>query len=58
MFEYVARRVVMRWEYEDALEARRMHVREATEAVRLAEERARGRWGRWGWGERAGCCGT
>lgn len=55
VFEYVARRVVMKWEYEEALEARRMHVREATETIRLADAR-RGTMGKLA--ERLSCCGS
>jgi Ras-related protein Rab-7A len=46
VFEYIARRVVRRWEYEERLEARQMHIREASgaESVRLGfGERMRGR---------------
>ncbi|KAH9836823.1 ras-domain-containing protein [Rhodofomes roseus] len=35
VFEYVARRVVMRWEYEEALDARTLHMQEADETIRL-----------------------
>lgn len=55
VFEYVARRVVMKWEYEEALEARRMHVREATETIRLADAR-RGTMGKLA--DRLSCCGS
>ncbi|KAF8054331.1 ras-domain-containing protein [Lyophyllum atratum] len=44
VFEYIARRVVRRWEYEERIEARRMHVREASAAdtIRLGLERKKG----------------
>lgn len=32
VFEYIAKRVVGRWEYEERVEARRMHMREASAA--------------------------
>jgi len=35
VFEYVARRVVMQWEYEEALDARTLHMQEADETIRL-----------------------
>ena len=36
VFEYVAERVVRRWEYEEAMEARTLHVAEAsTDTIRL-----------------------
>lgn len=42
VFEYIAKRVVMRWEYEEDMEARTMHVRDASsETIRLHERRGR-----------------
>ncbi|KAF5371408.1 hypothetical protein D9615_009655 [Tricholomella constricta] len=40
VFEYIAKRVVRRWEYEERIEARRMHIREASAAdtIRLGLE--------------------
>ncbi|TCD62524.1 hypothetical protein EIP91_006774 [Steccherinum ochraceum] len=40
VFEYVARRVVVRWEYEEAVEARTLHIREASveDTVRLGSD--------------------
>ncbi|OSX56188.1 hypothetical protein POSPLADRAFT_1094448, partial [Postia placenta MAD-698-R-SB12] len=35
VFEYVARRVVMRWEYEEALDARTLHMQEADDTIHL-----------------------
>ncbi|KAG6863194.1 hypothetical protein C0991_007649, partial [Blastosporella zonata] len=53
VFEYIARRVVRRWEYEERMEARRMHVREARAddhgAVQLELAQRIGRGG-------AACC--
>lgn len=49
VFEYVARRVVMQWEYEEALDARTLHMQEADETIRLTHSR----------GHHIGsCCGT
>ncbi|KAF8237653.1 ras-domain-containing protein [Tricholoma matsutake] len=44
VFEYIARRVVRRWEYEERLEARQMHIREASaaEPVRLGSSERTG----------------
>ncbi|EPQ61366.1 ras-domain-containing protein [Gloeophyllum trabeum ATCC 11539] len=43
VFEYIARRVVRRWEYEEAVESRVMHMQEPSESttVRLDEGRPR-----------------
>ncbi|KAF9808591.1 hypothetical protein IEO21_07807 [Rhodonia placenta] len=40
VFEYVARRVVMRWEYEEALDARTLHMQEADDTIRLTHAHA------------------
>ncbi|KZT68479.1 ras-domain-containing protein [Daedalea quercina L-15889] len=51
VFEYVARRVVMQWEYEEAVDARTLHMQEADETIRLTHEHGdRKRLG--------SCCGT
>ncbi|CAA7263615.1 unnamed protein product [Cyclocybe aegerita] len=55
VFEYIAQRVVRKWEYDEWAEARRMHFREASgaaETVRLQGSGARGQ-GTW-----AECCST
>lgn len=46
VFEYIARRVVVRQEYEEALEARTMHVREADQrmSIVLSSPPPQGRW--------------
>lgn len=54
MFVHVAARVVRKWEFEEAVEARQMSVWDAphgTSVLRLGEERE-------GWGGRVGgqCC--
>ncbi|PPQ82093.1 hypothetical protein CVT25_014339 [Psilocybe cyanescens] len=52
VFEYIAQRVVRRWEYEEWVEARTMHFREAsavTDTIRLGAERKKNKT----WGE---CC--
>ncbi|KAG6815781.1 hypothetical protein H0H87_011400 [Tephrocybe sp. NHM501043] len=53
VFDYVARRVVRRWEYDERMEARRMHVRESNDGdedmVRLVLARRT---------ERSSCCGS
>ncbi|TFK83995.1 ras-domain-containing protein [Polyporus arcularius HHB13444] len=53
VFEYIARRVVVRQEYEEALEARTMHVREAGQrmSIVLSSPPPRGRW-------QGSCCGS
>ncbi|KAI9062278.1 ras-domain-containing protein [Trametes sanguinea] len=54
VFEYVARRVVARQEYEEALEARTMHVHDADQSIRLGSVTAsEGRWAAAG-----SCCGA
>ncbi|KAK0186816.1 P-loop containing nucleoside triphosphate hydrolase protein [Armillaria mellea] len=58
VFEYIARRVVLRWEYDERIEARRLHIREASAAdtIRLGMERgSRGPGDRSRWGN---CCGS
>jgi Ras-related protein Rab-7A len=55
VFEYIAQRVVRRWEYEERLEARQMHMKEASTADTVTlgfGERIRG--STWPGG---GCCG-
>lgn len=39
VFEYIARRVVMRWEYEEVVDARTLHVQEPSETIRLGLSR-------------------
>ncbi|KAL7285985.1 hypothetical protein ACG7TL_001100 [Trametes sanguinea] len=54
VFEYVARRVVARQEYEEALEARTMHVHDADQSIRLGSVPvSEGRWAATG-----SCCGA
>ena len=54
VFEYIARRVVARQEYEEALEARTMHVHDADQSIRLGSVTAsEGRWAAAG-----SCCGA
>lgn len=55
VFEYIARRVVLRWEYDERIEARRLHIREASAAdtIRLGLERREASRSRWG-----DCCGS
>ncbi|KAH9947065.1 ras-domain-containing protein [Amylocystis lapponica] len=50
VFEYVARRVVVRWEYEEALEARTLHMQEASDTIRLTHAQGDRKWGS------ASCC--
>ncbi|TDL21216.1 ras-domain-containing protein [Rickenella mellea] len=53
VFEYVAARVVGRWEYEEALETRTMHVRDGTmDTIRLREGQGVGKR------LKGSCCGT
>ncbi|KAH7881871.1 P-loop containing nucleoside triphosphate hydrolase protein [Phlebopus sp. FC_14] len=56
VFEYIARRVVMRWEYEEAMDARTLHVQDSsstgTETIRLGLARRETEWH----GTRS-CCG-
>ena len=56
VFEYVVRRVVKKWEYEEALDARTMHIRETSnsDTIRLGLAGANGRQGRKGEGRM--CC--
>ncbi|KAI0074807.1 P-loop containing nucleoside triphosphate hydrolase protein [Panus rudis PR-1116 ss-1] len=35
VFEYIAKRVVMQWEYEEAVEARTLHIQDADDTIRL-----------------------
>lgn len=58
VFEYIAKRVVRRWEYEERLEARRMHFREASAAdtIRLGLEGGKG--GKEGSARWGACCGS
>jgi len=53
VFEYVAKRVVERWEYEEQQEARKLHFREASTAAETIRLIGLAR------GEKAlgGCCG-
>ncbi|KAF7798207.1 hypothetical protein EIP86_009424 [Pleurotus ostreatoroseus] len=52
VFEYVARRVVARWEYEEAVDARTMHVAEGSEAtIRLGAREGQSAHRTW-------CCGS
>ncbi|KAG6906640.1 hypothetical protein DXG01_012815 [Tephrocybe rancida] len=53
VFEYIARRVVRRWEYDERIEARRLHVREASagDTVQLGLAQRMERRG-------AACCGS
>ncbi|KAH7890660.1 hypothetical protein F5I97DRAFT_1800189, partial [Phlebopus sp. FC_14] len=48
VFEYIARRVVMRWEYEEAMDARTLHVQHSsstgTETIRLGLARRETKW--------------
>ncbi|PBK88334.1 ras-domain-containing protein [Armillaria gallica] len=55
VFEYIARRVVLRWEYDERIEARRLHIREASAAdtIRLGLERREASRTRLG-----NCCGS
>ncbi|KAK0458240.1 ras-domain-containing protein [Desarmillaria tabescens] len=57
VFEYIARRVVLRWEHDERIEARRLHIREASAAdtIRLGLERGTSRSGHSKWGD---CCGS
>ena len=58
VFEYVARRVVVRQEYEEALEARTMHVREAGQRTSVLLSHTPPPSGRrWGTTGRS-CCGS
>jgi Ras-related protein Rab-7A len=52
VFEYITRRVVMRWEHEEGIEARVVHGQDARETVRLGLE------GKGAWSERhqGSCC--
>jgi len=54
VFEYIAWRVVRRWEYEENLEARQVHIRQAgaSETIRLDGQRDRSRW------TGSACCGS
>ena len=52
VFEYVAKRVVMQWEYEEALDARTLHMQEADETIRLTHSRGDHRL------LAGSCCGT
>ncbi|TFK32627.1 P-loop containing nucleoside triphosphate hydrolase protein [Crucibulum laeve] len=61
VFEYIARRVVRKWEYEEQLEARRMHFREASAAdtIRLGLQNGSRRNLLMGGGKSwSGCCAT
>ncbi|OCH89814.1 ras-domain-containing protein [Obba rivulosa] len=51
VFEYIARRVVMRWEHEEALDARTLHIQDADETIRLGHPRSERKWA-------ASCCGS
>lgn len=55
VFEYIAARVVRRWEYEERVEARRMHIREASTAdtIRLGLDGRKQEMRTW-----ARCCGS
>ncbi|KAF9468775.1 P-loop containing nucleoside triphosphate hydrolase protein [Collybia nuda] len=55
VFEYIAARVVRRWEYEEHLEARQMHIREASAAdtIMLGTNGRKQRIQTW-----SGCCGS
>lgn len=55
VFEYIAARVVRRWEYEERVEARRMHIREASAAdtIRLGLDGRKQEMRTW-----ARCCGS
>ncbi|KAG7440602.1 ras-domain-containing protein [Guyanagaster necrorhizus] len=57
VFEYIARRVVSRWEYDERIEARRLRIRDASAAdtIRLGLERGTDRSGHSRWGD---CCGS
>jgi len=57
VFDYIVLRVVKRWEYEDRLEARRMHIREtsAAETIRLG---MKGHQATKSWIFRESCCGA
>ena len=57
VFEYIAKRVVMKWEYEEAIEARTLHVRDGTMTsgvIQLDQPTKRSKLGNWmnGWS----CC--
>ncbi|KAI0716177.1 P-loop containing nucleoside triphosphate hydrolase protein [Cerioporus squamosus] len=56
VFEYIARRVVLRQEYEEAIEARTMHIREADQrmSIALSSPPPHGRWQ----GAAGSCCGS
>ena len=41
VFEYIARRVVARWEYEDAIDTRTLRVQEPSETIRLGLARSK-----------------
>lgn len=59
VFEYIARRVVVRQEYEEALEARTMHVQEAGARTSIVHLSGAPPDRRGGWTARGGsCCGT
>ncbi|KAI0314548.1 hypothetical protein OF83DRAFT_1063664 [Amylostereum chailletii] len=55
VFAYVARRVVTRWEWEEAMEARTLHVVEASESTIHLDEHGRGRT-RTRWDRVGGAC--
>ncbi|RDB31112.1 Ras-related protein Rab-7a [Hypsizygus marmoreus] len=57
VFEYVVQRVIRRWEYDELVESRRMHIREASaaETIRLGLESGKRRTEGRGLGS---CCGS
>ena len=57
VFEYIAHRVVARWEYEEAIEARTMHFREGTtDTIRLNQVRSQRSLS--DWMSSKSCCGS
>ena len=57
LFEYVAKRVVMRHEYTEEREARELHLRQSTDdTIRLSSSSSKGTLSRWK--KNTPCCGT
>ena len=51
VFEYIARRVVMKAEYDEAVDARTLHIRHADDTIRLTSSHLNERW------PQTSCCG-
>lgn len=51
VFEYIARRVVMKAEYDEAVDARTLHIRHADDTIRLTSSHLNARW------PQTSCCG-